>query len=73
MLLALGAGFLALRRLPPRQAVAVLLFAAAAGLAVVRQFVLAVPLAAIALKLWRDGARMSPSPGRAVGRRERRR
>ena len=29
VLLALGAGFLALRRLPPRQAVAVLLFAPA--------------------------------------------
>ena len=63
VLLALGAGFLALRRLPPRQAVAVLLFAAAAGLAAVRQVVLAVPLAAMAWKLWRDGARMSPSPG----------
>jgi hypothetical protein len=63
LLLALGAGFLALRRLPPRQAVAVLLFAAAAGLAAVRQFVLAVPIAAMAWKLWRDGARMSPSFG----------
>ncbi len=63
LLLALGAGFLALRRLPTRQAVAVLLFAAAAGLAAVRQFVLAVPIAAMAWKLWRDGARMSPSSG----------
>jgi len=62
VLLALGAGFLALRRLPPRQALAAVLFAAAAGLALMRQFVLAVPLAAIALKLWRDAARITPSP-----------
>jgi DnaJ-domain-containing protein 1 len=63
VLLALAGGLVAARRLPPRQAVAVLLFAAAAGLAVARQLVLAVPLAGIAWKLWRDGARTAPSPG----------
>jgi hypothetical protein len=63
LLLVLGAAVLALRRLPPRQAAAVLLFVAAAGLAVARQFLLAVPVFGIALKLWRDGARMTPSAG----------
>jgi len=62
-LLAAGMVGLALRRLPRPQAVAVLLFAAAAALAVGRQFVLALPLAGLGLKLWRDGARMTPSPG----------
>jgi DnaJ-domain-containing protein 1 len=64
VLLALGVAFLALRRLPPRQALAAVLFAAAAGLALMRQVVLAVPLAWLALKLWRDGARMTPTPNR---------
>jgi DnaJ domain len=63
LLLALAVAVVALRRLPPRQAFALLLFAAAGGLVLLRQFVLAVPLAAIAVKLWRDGARMTPAPG----------
>jgi hypothetical protein len=67
LLFVLGAAVLVLRRLPPLQAGAVLLFVAAAGLAVARQFVLALPLAGIALKLWRDGARATP---RAGGRSE---
>ena len=33
------------------------------GSRVLRQFVLALALAAFALKLWRDGARMTPAPG----------
>lgn len=61
-LLAAG-GWLALRRLPGRQAAAVGLFAAAAGLVALRQPVLAVPVAGLGLKLWRDGARMTPAPG----------
>ncbi|MEM8572188.1 MAG: DnaJ domain-containing protein [Pseudomonadota bacterium] len=44
-----------LLRLPKPKAIAALLFAAAAGLAVARQFALAVPLAWAALALWRTG------------------
>ena len=61
--LALGVGALALRRLPRERAMAVLLLGAAAGLLVLRQVVLALPLAALALKLWRGGARGTPAPG----------
>jgi DnaJ-domain-containing protein 1 len=63
LLVALGAAILVARRLPPRQAVAVLLFVAAGALAAARQLVLAVPLFGIALKLWHDGARATPRPG----------
>ena len=62
-LLLVAGAFLLLRHLPARQAGAVALFAVAAGLALARQVVLAVPLAGLALKLWRDGARMTPRPG----------
>lgn len=61
--LALVVAGLVLRRLPPRQAAAVGLFVLAAGLTALRQLVLALPLALYALKLWREGARMVPSPG----------
>jgi DnaJ domain len=57
---------LALVRLPPRRAFAVLLLAAATGLAVLRQFALALPLAVAAVSLWRGtsaAARRHPSRG----------
>jgi hypothetical protein len=50
-------------RLPPRRALAVLVLAAAAGLAALRVFALAVPAAAVGLMLWRSGAGAAPSPG----------
>ena len=52
-----------LARLPPRQALAVVVLAAAAGLAVMRLFPLALPLAAVGVGLWRSGGG-HPDPGR---------
>jgi hypothetical protein len=57
---------LAVRRLTPRQAGAVAVGGAAVGLAALRQFALAVPLAALAWSLWRSGA---PGPAPSVGQR----
>jgi len=57
---------LAMRRLPPRQAGAVAVGSAAVGLAAVRQFALAIPLAALAWSLWRSGA---PGPAPSAGQR----
>jgi len=48
--------------LPPRRALAAVVLAAAAGLAVMRFFLLAVPLAAIGLGLWRSAGGI-PTPG----------
>ena len=57
---------LAVRRLPPRQAGAVAVGGAAVGLAALRQFALAIPLAALAWSLWRSGA---PGPAPSAGQR----
>jgi hypothetical protein len=62
-----GAGALwllgrALVTLPPRRALAALVLAAAAGLAAMRLFALAVPLAFIGVGLWRSAAAI-PTPG----------
>jgi DnaJ-like protein len=51
-------------RLPPRRALAALVLAAAAGLAALRMFALAVPAAALGVGLWRSGGGTGPSPGR---------
>ena len=51
VVLALAVAFVALRRLPPRQVLAVVVLAAAIGLAVARQLVIALPLAVFAVKL----------------------
>ena len=53
---------LVLPRLPPRQALAAVVLAAAAGLALLRLFALAVPLAALGIGLWRS-AGATPAPG----------
>jgi hypothetical protein len=60
-----GALWLLLRLLadlPPRRALAVVVLAAAAGLAVMRLFPLALPLAVIGIGLWRSAGAI-PSPG----------
>lgn len=57
---------LAVRRLSPRQAGAVAVGGAAVGLAALRQFALALPLAALAWSLWRSGA---PGPAPSAGQR----
>ncbi|HET9068644.1 MAG TPA: DnaJ domain-containing protein [Amaricoccus sp.] len=48
--------------LPPRRALAVIVLAAAAGLAVMRLIPLAIPLAAVGIGLWRSGGAI-PSRG----------
>lgn len=64
-LASLAAGLVAFVRLPPRRALAALIFSVAAALAFLRQFALAIPLALVATSLWQragiGGA--SPSPG----------
>ena len=57
---------LAVRRLSPRQAGAVAVGGAAVGLAALRQFALALPLAALAWSLWRSG---TPGPAPSAGQR----
>jgi hypothetical protein len=59
--LGFGAAAFVLTRLPPRRAVAALMLGAAAGAAGLRQFPLALALAAFGVGLWRSGA--APSPG----------
>ena len=63
--LAFGVAVLALTRLPPRRAAAALLLTGAAGLALLRQFPLAVALAAVGIGLWRSAAGAAPSSGRS--------
>jgi hypothetical protein len=64
-LAALAAGVGAFVRLPPPQALAALVLSLAMALAMLRQFVLAAPLAMIGVNLWRRaGAQAAPSPGR---------
>jgi hypothetical protein len=64
--LAFGVTVLVLTRLPPRRAAAALLLAGAAGLALLRQFPLAVALAAFGIGLWRSvAASAAPSSGRS--------
>ncbi len=62
ILLGLGIFATALVRLPPRRALAVLVLAAAGGLALRRLFPLAVPLFAFGVGLWRS-APAAPTPG----------
>ncbi len=54
-----------LAHLPPRQVVALVVLAAAAGLAVMRVFPLAIPLAAIGLGLWRNAGAIPTSGGQS--------
>lgn len=62
ILLGLGGGAVVLTRLPPRKALAAIVLAAAGGLALMRQFPLAAPLAMVGLGLWRS-AQATPTPG----------
>lgn len=66
-LLAFGAGAIALNRLPPARGLAVAALAAGAGLAVLRQFALAIPLAIFGLMLLSrtTGPGTAPSPGQS--------
>lgn len=50
-------------RLTPERVAAVLVLLVAAGLAVLRAFAVAIPLAAIGLGLWRQGRATAPTPG----------
>ena len=61
ILAGLGAVWLLLR-LPPRRALAAVLLAAAAGLAGLRLFPLAIPVAAAGIALWRSAGAI-PTPG----------
>ena len=64
VLLGFGAAAFYLPRLPPRQALAVVVLLAAGGLAIARLLALAVPLAAFGIGLWRSaGAGAIPTPG----------
>ncbi len=64
LLLGLGAAAYLLTRLPPRQASAAVVLAAAAGLAALRLFALAVPVAALGIGLWRSaGSAAVPGGG----------
>lgn len=60
-ILTIGAA-IALRRLPPRHGAALLLVLAALGLALLRQFAVALTLAAIGLGLWSRNAPAGPQP-----------
>lgn len=52
-------------RLPPRQALAVLLWLGAAALLVLRQAMIAIPVALLGWRYWRQGARVArPAGGR---------
>lgn len=61
----LGGGAWVLTRLPPRRALAALVFALAGGLALARQFALAAPLAAIGLGIWRSAQSIPSGNGQS--------